>query len=122
MKRTNKFIPNQQSFLEIEAEVRALALSGIDLSLVVDDQDGVLRFGANEDLPDFAFCEVVFGLYYLELLVEEFVGGEPSGEGEAEGGQPHSHGLGFALECEGGAHAGERAHEQSTELPHIKIS
>ena len=122
MKRTDKFIPNQQSFLEIEAEVRALALSGVDLSLVVDDQDCVFRFGTDEDFPDFALCEVIFGLDYLEFLVEEFICGEPSGEGEPKGGQSHSHGWGFALESQGGSCAGERAHKQSTELPHIKIS
>ena len=72
MEGTDDFVADEQSLGEIEAEVGALALDGVDFSLLIDDQNGVLWLGAHQKLPDFAVLEVVFGFENYEFLAEVF--------------------------------------------------
>ena len=46
MERADDLVSDQQTFGQVEAEVGAFTLDGVDFPTIVDDQDGVLRFGA----------------------------------------------------------------------------
>ena len=107
MKRTDEFVPDKKPLLQVETKVRAFALSCIDLSLIVDYQNGILGLWPNQDLSDLTLDKVIFSLKDLDFLVEDFRGGEPGGEGEPEDTETNSGKLRFVMEDGGGSHARE---------------
>lgn len=64
-----------------------LALSRIDLSLIVDDKNGVLGLGSHQQLPDLSFSEIILGLENLQLFIEDTRGCEPGRERESQSSQ-----------------------------------
>ena len=70
-------VTNQQSLGQVETEMAALALSGIHVALITDDQNGVLILWTNLDFSDFTFLQVVFSFDCDEVGVVDFGGGDP---------------------------------------------
>ena len=70
-------VTNQQSLGQVETEMAALALSGIHVSLITDDQNGVLILWTDLDFSDFTFLQVVFSFDCDEVGVVDFGGGDP---------------------------------------------
>jgi len=77
VKRADEFVPDEETLLEVEAEMRTFALGGINLTLIVDDQDGVLGLWANEDLANLTLSEVILSLQDLDVLTKNSGAGEP---------------------------------------------
>jgi hypothetical protein len=62
MEWANDLIAYEYSLGKTESEVWAFALDGVDLALVVNNEDSIFRLGANEELSHLTVLQVVLCL------------------------------------------------------------